>query len=552
MGLVLIALSSGFLPSNAFAQAIDQVVSDQTAVIQRYSAPRAPGTINIAVPELRRRVPLEKAAQVRFTLRSLTVAGAVTVPMAQLSPAWSDKIGATISVADLYRIAEGIEAAYTSAGYFSMAVVADQDFSAGHIVITLYESYVRQVVIKSDLPGLEKRLAPYIDRIVAMRPIRIKEAERVLLLMSDLAGLKIDGIFTKPQTPSAGGELMLTVTFTRSSRVAILDNTGTSRMGPMQLAGSATVNDVFGLFDSTEFVGLTIPDTPRQLLFIQETQDIPIGHDGLHVGYRLGHISSRPGDDLKPLDVKVAATFGNLYLNYPFLRTIDHSVFGRVELNFKNNEVDFGPVLRARDSDRWVAASLRYLTAYQGGSATVSATFGQGLDVIGASSGLDAFISRQGVRSDYRFLRVDADIGKEIVTDITARLRIAAQYAPDALPSAVQLNIGGDPFGLAFDTSAASGDSAMAANLEISRNFVSPVARVSDTQLFAFVDYGAIWNHNLSVAYVHETLGSAGIGVRGLVAEAVNAQLLVAVPWEDRLNLADKGTRIFVKLIAPF
>ncbi|OYX69591.1 MAG: hypothetical protein B7Y95_17675 [Rhizobiales bacterium 32-66-11] len=543
----MIALAAG-----ARAQVLEQVTSEQSAVIQRFSEPRAPGTINIAVPDLQRRIPPENAKGMRFTLRALRVDGAVAVPLAQLEPIWKDAIGRTISLADLYEMAAKVERAYTAAGYFSMAVVPVQDYRSGHVTIALYESYVSKVVIKSDRPGLEARLAPYINRITAMRPIRIKEAERILLLMSDLAGLKIDGVFKKPDTPSGGGDLTLDISFTRLTGAVILDNMGTAQMGPVQLAATATLNDVFGLFESTEFAGMTIPNTPREVLFGQVTQDIPIGFDGLHAGYRLGYISSHPGADLAPLNVEVSATFGNLFVSYPFLRTIEHSLFGRMELNFKNNEVDIGPELNALDDNRWLAASLRYLAEFEGGSATVLASVAQGLDDLGARAGGWAFPSRSGVPDDYRFVRLDLDVRKEVLAELNARLRMAAQYAFDPLPSVVRLNVGGDPFGRAFDSSTAAGDSGIAATFELSRALPWSAPGISGLQVFAFVDYAALWSQEVGVDYTDARLGSAGAGLRATLGDGLNAQLLIAVPWEDTAILSTTGTRVFVQMAKAF
>ncbi|SNT76188.1 hypothetical protein [Paracoccus seriniphilus] len=50
-----------------------------------------------------------------------------------------------------------------------------------------------------------------------MRPIPIKEAERILPLMSDLGGLQIEGTLLRPEVPTGGGGLRLSVEFDRSS-----------------------------------------------------------------------------------------------------------------------------------------------------------------------------------------------------------------------------------------------------------------------------------------------------------------------------------------------
>src|SRR5689334_22363726 len=224
------ALTIGPTRAQSIPDQIDSVISDQDQIIRRYSAPRKPGTIDLSVTDARKKAPPADARKIKFTLRSVTVRGAVAVANETLRAAWAGDLNKRISLSELYAVAERIDAIYRREGYFSWAVVPEQDFSSGHVVIVLYESYVRRVTINSTIPGIERRLRPYIDRIVAMRPIRIKEAERVLLLMSDLAGLSIEGIFTRPDTPSAGGDLKLNISFKRAGATAIFDNLGSDEV----------------------------------------------------------------------------------------------------------------------------------------------------------------------------------------------------------------------------------------------------------------------------------------------------------------------------------
>lgn len=554
--LACLAWSLPVLAPQAFAQSeaspLRQILSDQTTIIERFTPPPKPGTIDFTVPELRAKIPPEKGREISFTLRSLTVQGAVTVPTSELAKVWQDKLGKTITVADLYRIAEQIDAAYVSAGYFSLAVVPEQDFRSGQIVITLYESYFRQVIIKSDVPGIEKRLAPYINRVVAMRPIKIKELERTLLLMSDLAGLTIVGTAVKPDTPSAGGDLTLTVSFKRASASVDFDNLGSGRIGPLELAATVTLNDLFRLFETTEFVGVTVPNTPKELVLVTGSQDFPIGVDGLHAGYRFGYISSLPGGDLEPFNIRVASTFGNIYLSYPFLRTISQNLFARIDLNFKDNDVDADFVRETSDYNRWISTSLRYDLTFDRGSAVITGTFGQGIAALGANGSLDELVARPGVPLDYKFFRSSLDLTREVFADTTARLRVTGQYAPQALPAAVQMNLGGDPYGRAFDGMVAAGDSGVAAAFELSHTTKLRGPVLTNLGYFAFVDYGAVWNYDVSAPYIVETLGSAGFGVRGSFGDRFSAQVLVAFPWEDTAVLSEAGTRVYFKLGASF
>jgi len=556
-GIAAVVVVQACIAGPSFGQTIpeeiDSVISEQDQIIRRFSAPRKPGTIDLSVSDSRKDSTPEQAEKTRFRLRSVTVRGAVTVPASTLSQAWAAQLNSTISLAELHAIAERIDEIYRKAGYFSWAVVPKQDLSSGNVIIVLYESYVRQVTINSTIPDVEQRLKPYIDRIVAMRPIRIKEVERVLLLMSDLGGLTIEGTVIRPETPSAGGELKLDIGFNRAGANVIVDNFGSDVVGPYQLTATATLNDALHLFDATDVAAMTIPDTPNELRFVLGSQDVPLGYDGLHVGYSLGYVSSEPGGNLKPLDLDITNTFGSAYANYPLLRTIDHSLFARLELNFKDASVDAGGETQTAEDLRWLAASLKYTGAFEGGGVTFTGTFGQGLNGLGASSNQDPLAPRTGVPDDYRYFRGDLDVSKEIASLAVAHLRVAGQYAPTALPSAVQLALGGDPYGLAFDSSAASGDSGIATSFELGRNVELPEdLPIANLNLFAFVDYGALWNHDTGVDYTEAELGSAGFGARASLGGHVNARALVAIPYLDSQNLTDTGTRFLVQVIGSF
>ncbi len=547
VGAVLIL---GALPADA--QTPGQIITNQSIVIQRFAAPREPGAIAIDVSKFTPRIPSDEASKLRFTLRSLTVDGPTPVPMPQLAPAWQASIGTTIGLEELNAIAMRIEGESRRAGYLMQAVIPDQDFESGHIVIRLYESYLREVEIKTNAPRLQERLAPYVARLTAMHPIRIKEAERILLLMSDLAGLTVNGIISRPDAPGGGGGMKLEITFAIAAGGLAFDNWGTNEVGPLQLTGMATVNDALGLFDSTDLIGLTVPDAPEKLRFIQIGQEVPLGTHGVHIGYRANAIASRPGADLRPSDVRVAATSGTAFINYPFLRTIARSLFGRIELNLRSTSVDVGGNPQSRDRDRWIAGSLRYVATTKGGSTSLIGAVGQGLGILDASAGSDFRVSRTGVPASYRFGKVDVDMTRPLLTKTTLAFRASGQYARVALPPSVRFNLGGDLYGRAFDGQTASGDSGAAAYVAVSRAVQPGIPFLTDTSLYCFGDYGAVWNRPVDNKYTKATLGSAGLGARGRIANAVDAQLIVAVPWTDTGNLSRSGVRVLFQFARRF
>lgn len=558
-GMVLAAgMMAGVTMTPAKAQTfeaveqVEQAISNQNRLLERFSQPQKRGTIDISIDDERRLVSPEEARRIRFPLRSVILEGVDILPESKLLPIWQARLGSTISLAELYDIAEGIDAAYREAGYFMATAIPPQDFASGHVRLVLPPSYIDDIVIDSTVPDIRRRLSPYIDRLTAMRPVRIKEVERVLLLMSDLGGVSVEGVVRRPDRPGAGGSITLEIKVRPFKAEVALDNLGSSSSGPLELSAVAQANDLLRWFETTTLVGVTVPDTPDELLLAQLSQDIPIGTDGLFAGFSLSHVSSRPGAELAPLDLAIASYVASAYLSYPFLRTIERNVYGRLELNAKDTSVDAAGIAMVRDDVRWLAAVLDYDQDIGEGSLGLSMTFGQGVDGLGASNAAVDLVARAGTPEDYRFWRLDLDVRHPLWQDADIRLRGTGQYSADPLPSAVQMTLGGDPYGRAFDGASAAGDSGAAAAIEVSQRFEPPVDFLSRTELFGFVDYGVLWNHDIGVDYEREALGSVGVGLRGAIGEHMKAQFLVAVPWEDEQGLTDTGNRLFFKLSTQF
>jgi hemolysin activation/secretion protein len=524
------------------AARIEQTVAGQTTILERFTPPQSIGSIDIKVQDQHRRTPEKDAEAVRFTLKSLTIEGAETLPGTAFSDLWQGMTGKVITLADLYRIAADIEARYRSAGYLAIAIVPVQDFASGKITLRVFESYVETLEVNSSIPGIRERLAPYIDRIIAMRPIRIKEAERVLLLMSDLGGLDIEGTLIRPETPTGGATFRLDIGFDRASGGVGLDNLGTDEVGPLELSGNVTVNDMLGLFDSASLVGVTVPNMPQEMIFLQASQDIPIGFNGLSAGYDLSYITQKPGGDLKADDIHIESVIGTMRLDYPFIRTIDQSLFGRIEVNLRNDRVDVMGARAAREQTRWAAMSLTYDRQKGDTAFLTTAEFGQGL---GQETALPE------VPEDYRYARVNFDISHDLGADTAIRLRSAGQYSATPLPSAAQFSLGGDPYGWAFDGGTLSGASGAAAALELSHDFETGWSALPGLTWTTFADYGVVWNEAASADYARDELGSVGVGVSGMLAEKMSFQLIAAVPWYSPDNGEDEGLRFFFRLGLP-
>ncbi|MGY4878223.1 ShlB/FhaC/HecB family hemolysin secretion/activation protein [Vreelandella aquamarina] len=519
---------------------VDRILSGQTVILQRYEPPPQVGSVAIDVQDERDRIDLDRAKSIRFRLTSVRVDGARTLPLSSLTPIWQGRVGAEITLADLYRMADAVDAAYLAAGYFSKTVVPVQDFSDGQIRLQVFEGYVDRIEINSNIPGIENRLSPYLQRILDMHPIRVKAAERELLLMSDLAGLSIEGTLVRPEGATGGGLLRLEIAQDRSAGMIGLDNLGSDAVGPLQMAGVITVNDALRRFETTNLTGVITPQHPDRMTLLQMMQSYPVSSNGLSAGYSVVYLRQHPnGGDGAP-DIDVTSAIGTAFMSYPFLRTLDRSLWGQAELTVRNDDVDVFGSAAARSRIRWATNSLQYSQSFKTSEINL-----EGAVNLGTASDIDMGT----VPGDFRFVTTELGYTQALSETTTMTLRARGQYAGRPLPGAVQFGVGGETYGWAFDSGTISGDNGAAISAQVSREIDAGLAFLPTLSTSALVDYGAIWSEDVPR---HMHLGSYGVGLGGTLGERLNVQVIGALPWTRSDIVDDKGGKLIFQLAMPF
>lgn len=528
----VLVLASSAAPS--FAQPAQEAADNMTTVIERFEPPpRRPPSVGVTVDADVLGIPAGQLDTIRFRLTAIDLVGAESVPTDQLAALWRGMIGREISLADLRDVLDGIAEVYRQNDYYGLAIAPPQDFSDGRIEVRVYEAYIREVVIVGDYPGLAERLDPYIARIVAMDPVRISRLERYLLLMADLAGVTIDALLSKiPDEPGAG-KLELTVGFDRQVIAGRVDNFGNDETGPLTASMTARFNDLFGQFEGTDFLAVTNPLEPDELVFLRLSQIYQLGPSGFAAGYEIGQVWSDPGGDLAALDVHAETTIGKVHLDYAFMRRIQRSLIGSLALNTKNVAVDIGELPATREYNRWVTAGATYDDVIAGAALIIEVAVAQGLDDLG-STGEDA---------DFRFVSFDGSLGRDLTETVTAGLRFTGQKALTPLPSAVKFDVGGENYGRAFDGGTITGEDGVAAALEIGKRIDTGVAWLQGFTIFAFGDYGAVWNDPGVAPYEFAALGSYGGGIRSRLGRHGSVAAYVAAPWINTAKGTDPGVR---------
>ncbi len=180
-----------------------------------------------------------------------------------------------------------------------------------------------------------------------------------------------------------------------------------------------------------------------------------------------------------------------------------------------------------------------------GATNTANVRFSQGLNGLGASSNSNLLASRLGERVN--FTKVNGEIGRNqsllnLGEDSSLALQLSAggQYSGDVLPPVEEFYLGGPHFNRGYYWGQVTGDSALAATVELQLNTPIPtfnlVSAQPTAQFYAFYDWGETWQSRNSDA--NTILRSFGVGARLFLTQDVELDLEGAY----RMNRYPNGT----------
>jgi hemolysin activation/secretion protein len=185
-----------------------------------------------------------------------------------------------------------------------------------------------------------------------------------------------------------------------------------------------------------------------------------------------------------------------------------------------------------------------------GGRNDFSLEVSQGIDVFGASSNGDPFLTRPDGRPQFTKLRLDASRLQKLAEDFDVLFSASGQVADGALVSAEEFGGGGARFGRAYDYSEITGDEGAAGAVELRYTFQNAFGVVPSLQLYAFADAATIWNEGSDPSVIaHARVSSSGLGLRAAPFAGVTASVEIAKPLSREVaQEGDRNPRAFFSL----
>lgn len=485
----------------------------------------------------------EEVRDIRVTLRSIRILGATAYTPEQLREQTDAYLGREISGADIFNLAQALTARYRNDGYFlSLVIVPPQQLADGTLTLRVIEGYIASVQIEGEA-RVRARLLALAEKIMASRPLQAHVLERYLLLANDLPGLQLRSVLAPSQTPGAA-DLTLIASVKTYEGFASVDNYGSRYLGPNQATLGLTVNQLFGAHDQLRYIGVGSGDT--RLAFHQLSLSQVVTPEGLRLAVTVSQARTRPGDVLQPYDVHGRLDAVAFSMAYPWLRTRNQSLQGRLVYDSADTDTDILGSRTTEDRIRALRAGLSWQRLdVLDGQNVLEVDLSQG---VGGTSKGDALKSRVGADGLFSKLNFDYTRFQPWGAHWGLTFGLAGQWTGEQpLLSSEQFALGGRRFGRAYEAAELVGDRGLALRLEPRYAGASTLPGLRAFHLLGFYDIGEVTRVGSLPADTPATqsLASAGVGLRLFPSARVTAQLEAAWPLTRSVaSSPDEGKRV--------
>jgi hemolysin activation/secretion protein len=531
----LCAVLAGF-PAAASAQSTPAVPPTREEVT-RPVAPPPPAQSRLQVEGGIERAPCAldgpEFRSIRFVLKGATFDGPQT--SADLTPSYSPYVGKDVPISTVCEIRDRAATILRDAGYIAAVQVPEQRIEGGVVRFQVLVARLTQVRVRGEATGAETILASYLNQLTKRPLFNRHEAERYLLLASDLPGYTVR--LTLRPAGTAPGDVVGDVTVQRLPAYAdfIVQNGGSESLGPWGGLLRAQLFGLTGLGDRSVFSVFSTSDFHEQQT-VQVAHDMRLGPEGMSLSGAFTYAWARP--HVPNTAILAKTLLGTIELGYPIVRHQSETVRGSVGMDVVNQDVWLNHIPLTRDRLRVaflrlgidaVASDigLNYSTAEPPWHFTGQVELRQGLDALGATHdcgplGVNCLgpgkipPSRLEGQADATVFRLTSYGEVRPIPKLTFALGLRAQYTDKPLLSFEDFSAGNYTVGRGYDPGALLGDRGYGTQLEMRYGSRIPASASRPAiEGYAFWDHAHVSHLASSIIVTQrQYLNSVGAGAR--------------------------------------
>ncbi len=500
--------------------------------------------------------------EIRFQLNNLEIDGVGIYSAEDIDYLYREKLGTTISLADIYTIASDLTNKYRNEGYIlTQVVVPPQEIENGLVKLRVIEGFVDQIAIEGEEDDdASEQIRRYAANMQKGGVLNSKKLEHYLLLINDLPGIKARSILSPSKTVIGASDLAIVVKRDKYEAEISVDNHGSRYLGPYQASFSGAANSPFG-YNERYAVQLVISgDKHRadELLFGSFIYDKPIFSYGTNLRLVASVTSTEPGDNLDQFDVMGNSQFFSAGISHPFVRSRTTNISSRLTFDYRdvNSKNNLEPTNR-KDHIRSVrvGTNVQFMDTLVGiGINSLDLEISQGVNLFVPSTKGRSSLTRADGKPKYTKVKAKVQRLQRIVPKVNLLLSGEGQWAATPLLSSEEFGVGGINIGRGYDSSEIVGDDGIAGKAELQWSEPKKIPYIDGYQLFGFVDAGRVWDQDATTsANKRESIVSTGFGVRMDVTDKTKAGFGVAFPLTRKLDVTnDRDPRYYFNVTHKF
>jgi len=472
---------------------------------------------------------------IHFVLRGAEFDGLQGLTRADVASTYAEYMGRDVPISVVCEVRDRAATVLRNAGYIAAVQVPEQRIEGGIIHFQVLMAHLTQVRVRGEAKGAEIALAAYLNQLTRRPLFNRYEAERYLLLASDLPGYTVR--LTLRPAGTAPGDVIGDVTVQRLPAYAdfIVQNGGSRELGRWGGLLRGQLFGLTGLGDRTSVSLFSTSDFKEQQT-VQLAHEMRLGGQGLSLAGSFTYAWARPS--IAATDVLAKTLLGTVEADYPFVRRQAETVRGSVGIDIINQDVRLNHLALTRDRLRVafmrlgidaVAANFgsRFSTAEPPWHVTGLVELRQGLHALGAThdcgpAGINCLgpgdipPTRLEGRSDATVVRFTSYGEVRPLPKFTLALGVRAQYASKPLLSFEDFTAGNYTVGRGYDPGALLGDRGFGTQAEIRYGSRIPIsADRPAAEGYLFWDHAQVGHRDGSIIVSErQYLNSIGGGAR--------------------------------------
>jgi hemolysin activation/secretion protein len=471
---------------------------------------------------------------IHFVLRGADFDGLEGLTAGQLQSAYAPYVGRDVPISVVCEIRDRAATILRDAGYIAAVQVPEQRITDGTLRFRVLMAHLTQVRVRGNATGAERIIAGYLDQLTKEPVFNRYEAERYLLLASDLPGYTVR--LTLRPAGTVPGQVIGDVTVVRTPAYVDFNvqNGGSRALGRWGGLLRAELFGLTGLGDQTTLGLFSTADFHEQQT-VQIGHSFHLGSEGLSISDELTAAWARP--DIPNAHVLAKTLLNTFEVGYPIVRREAQTVRASAGMDLVNQDVKLSGIRLTRDRLRVGFLNLGYHAAPKGYSGFTLAEprwrfdsqieLRKGFHIFGATPDCGPIGANcigpgkvppdpiEG-QSDAVVLRYTGYGEFRPIRRLTLALGARAQYAWKPLLSFEEFSAGNYTVGRGYDPGALLGDKGFGTQAEIRfGNRIPQSARKMAVEAYAFWDHAKVSNYDrLFVVPGSNHLDSVGGGAR--------------------------------------